>query len=95
MQQRAEQQFTMLCDSLKLDELQQKEARKLFDNVQKERDDLIAGMRSDNLSRDEMREQMMKINIDYNQKFRALLNPEQIEKYGKIQSERPRRRPRR
>ena len=93
MQKQQEQRFEAMCDSLKLDKEQKKKARKLYDNMQKERRNMFADMRSGNFSREEMREQMTEIQKDYIEKFSALLNEEQKELFKKMQQEMRMRRP--
>ncbi|HUU29118.1 MAG TPA: hypothetical protein VM123_15025 [archaeon] len=86
-QKQAEQRFEMICDSLKLDETQRKEAHKLFKDTQKEREKIFEDISSGALVREEAQSKMREINQSYLEKFTALLNEDQREKYRKIQEE--------
>ena len=86
-QERAEKQFMDMCETLVLDEAQKKEARKAFDEMQKERDKFFSEMRSGNLDRSQITEKFQKVQKAYLDKIKALLNEEQRERFKLMREE--------
>ena len=80
----AEKQFERLCNYLELDKKQKKKARKLFKDMHKKTEKVAREMREGKLDQSEASEKRIKIYMDYREKFRDLLSPEQNEKYEKL-----------
>ena len=91
-QRQAEERFNRMCRFLGLDEKQQKEARKLFDERREEMRKIMGDARDGNLSREQVRGKMEESFKAYHEKMEKLLTEEQKAKLEQWQKENPRRR---
>ena len=91
-QRQAEERFNKMCEFLGLDEKQQKEARKLFDERRKEMREIMGEVREGNLSREQVRGKMEESFKNYRGKLEKLLTEEQKARLEQWVKENPRRR---
>ena len=86
-QEMAEKQFNDMCETLVLDKEHKKEARKAFDEMQKEKENLILEMQNGNLGRSQLKEKFRKVRKDYLDQIETLLNEEQKERFQLMRGE--------
>jgi hypothetical protein len=86
-QEMAEKQFNDMCETLVLDKEHKKEARKAFDEMQKEKENLILEMQNGNLGKPQLKEKFRKVWKAYLDQIEALLNEEQKERFQLMREE--------
>lgn len=90
-QKQAEERFNKMCEFLKLDEKQEKQARKLFDERRKEMREAMDDARQGKLSREETRDKRAESFKNHREKFENLLTEEQKARLELWEQERPAR----
>ncbi len=84
---KAEHRFETMCDSLALDKDQKKEARKLFDDMLKNKREIIQVFRGGYLDIDTLAERVTEINRNYDEGISALLNEEQRKRFMEMREQ--------
>jgi hypothetical protein len=79
-----EQYFEKLCDHLQLEKKQRKAAGKLFKKMQKKTEKIAEETRKGKIPQYEASERRIKMQKDFRDKFKALLDEEQQIKYEKL-----------
>ena len=78
---KSEHLFNMMCDSLALDKQQKKEARRLHDEMIRNKEEMARIFRGGYLDIDILAEKVTEINMYYYEQISALLNEKQREKF--------------
>lgn len=89
--QRAVARFDSMCVYVGMDDKQKKGAKAAFDEMQDEMGKMRDRMQSGSVSREGIRDEMEKINQNYQKKLEALLNADQKAKLVKWNEDHPRR----